>query len=644
MSSKLKAKKTSSKSISSADKVRLDNKNLEEKKSYYLSVLHNEYEKRQEKGPYSLRRFARDLKIHDSIISRIMSGKRLLSYKTALNLISGLNLNETEKQEFLESVESQTRAVMAKQEVSYESMQRLASTSDRLGEGRFSPEELLEGKNAKTSKTIRDARAKIDRAVKLNITNSFLIFTQAIQGAPVFEPFLLAIENFQKRMNARLFIMSGKAHLKALSDEEYPLDEKLFEKHANDIYRQVEVNKYLSAANLDIRPYVVDPLSGLGSLGAEDCRSYIIAHTTQRMKTLPNEIGSHPRIQQCTGAITNPLYRNNKSGLLGDKRHVIGAVIVDVAVNKFIPAAIQADIDGSFIYNGVRYLASGGIEHVRPEAIVRGDDHVGFGDPKANSAVDEMVNVLSPKNILVHDILDAASVSHHRERSIIQTLAVPDHIKTLELELKACREFLVKINSKKPKDCKLYIVPSNHNEHLHRYLDERRWAFDKVNIKKAAELFHMWINEGKDPLVHGVDPNEELAIWLKRSDKAIRIAGVVVSTHGDKGPKGARGSIKGELISYGNSSAGHSHSPEKLFGATRVGTLSYLDLDYTIGAPSDWAHAVEAIYMGRDGKTPLRQLMLVIDGEWRLNGVDRKKVTSTKEKVSKKRYDRKKAS
>jgi hypothetical protein len=513
---------------------------------------------------------------------------------------------------------------MAKEDISFERLQRKAADyAARTGQGRYSPEELLEGRNSKTSKQIRDARAKIDRAVRLNVTNSFVVFTQAIQGAEVFEPFLLALENFQARRKAKLCIFPGKAHLKPLSDDEYPLDSRLFKNHSDDIYRQVEVNKFLSAADLDIRPYIADPLSGLSGLGAEECRSYIIAHTTQRMKTLPNEIGSHPRIQQCTGALTLPLYRNNKSGILGDKRHVIGAVIVDVAVNKFIPAAVQSDTDGSFIYNGVRYNPDGTIETVRPEAIIRGDDHVGFEDPKANSAVDEIVAELMPKSIFVHDILDAASVSHHRERSIIQTLSVPHHIKTLELELAECRRFLQEINRKKPKDCKIYIVPSNHNEHLHRYLDERRWVDDKMNIKKAAELFHHWINEGKDPLIYGVDPKEELGVWIRRGDKAIRIAGVVVSTHGDKGPKGARGSIRGEYVSFGLSSAGHSHSPEKLGGATRVGTLSSLDLDYTIGAPSDWAHAIEAIYKGRDGKTPLRQLMLVIDGEWRLNGTRR---------------------
>jgi hypothetical protein len=611
----------------SPESVRRANQASQAKKAYYLNVLHAEYARRCKKNKtYSLRTFAKDIQIEASILNRVMSGMRHLSYKSALKICAGMSMSAGEKQRFLESVEEQTTAIMEKRDVSLDLLQRAAREGRAPVEVKFSPEELLDMTvGDKTKRKVQEARAKLDRVVKLSAMNSFVIFTQAIQGAEIFEPFLFAIENFQKRQKAKLCIFPGRAHLKPLSDEEYPLDERLYKRHSDDIYRQVEINRYLRAADLDIRPYASDPLSGLSELGATECCSYIIAHTTQRMKTLPNEIGSHPRIQQCTGAITLPAYRNNKSGIIGDKRHVIGAVIVEVGSNKFIPSAIQADNDGSFIFNGIRYNPDGSIETQRPDAIVRGDDHVGFSDPKANSAVDEIVSVLKPRKMLFHDILDSASVSHHREKSIIASLAVPDKIKTLELELQACREFLEVINAKKPKDCEIIIVASNHNEHLHRYLDERRWMHDKVNIKKAAELFHFWINQGKDPLIQGVDPDEKLATWLRRGDKAIRVAGVVVSAHGDKGAKGARGNIRSEVVSYGLSSAGHSHSPEKLHGATRVGTLSALDLDYTIGAPSDWAHAIEAIYTSKDGKTPLRQLMLVIDGEWRIAGSSRRK-------------------
>ena len=233
-------------------------------KAYYLEVMQTALNKFQQNDrSFNLNDYADAIGVEGSILSRILSGKRLLSYKTALKVARGLKMNEDARNKFMESVEAQTIDIVEKREVSHESMQRRAS------EGR---KPLPVRSTSGASVQIRDARAKIDRSVRLDAENSFIVVTQAIQGAEVFMPFLKAIENFQARSKAKLVILPGKAHLKPLSDDEYPLDSRLFQDHGNDIYRQVEVNRFLSIIDLDIRPYVVDPLNGLSALGAEDCR------------------------------------------------------------------------------------------------------------------------------------------------------------------------------------------------------------------------------------------------------------------------------------------------------------------------------------------------------------------------------------
>lgn len=475
----------------------------------------------------------------------------------------------------------------------------------------MSPEELLH------TNLVKEARAKIDRSVVKNYSNKVIFVTTAVQGAEVDKNFLAAIETFIESRNAELIITTTKAHLKPLRDEEYPLDDIIYEKYQNNVYKQIELNEHLSVVDIDVRPYVSDPLAGLAELGADEGRSYIIAHTQQRMKTYPNGMSKLPRLQQCTGAMTLPLYRNNKAGLMADKRHVIGGIIVEVLTNRFHVRVVQADADGSFVDLGTRYNPNGTVTMERPEALIRGDDHIGFGDIKANIALDDVTAELRPKKIVVHDLFDSASISHHRAHSIKARLEVPEEVKYLDIELKACTKFLQSLNDKKPKDAEILVIAANHNEALHRYLNEGRYVEDIPNYKKAVELAYYYHVLGQDPLVRGVDPGEKLATWVTRTQEAIRVEGIAISNHGDKGPNGSRGSVRGDAVSYGKSSSGHSHSPEIWRGATRVGTTSLLDMDYTAGSPSSWAHCFELIYKGKNG-VGLRQLVIAIEGNWRM--------------------------
>ena len=97
-----------------------------------------------------------------------------------------------------------------------------------------------------------------------------------------------------------------------------------------------------------------------------------------------------------------------------------------------------------------------------------------------------------------------------------------------------------------------------------------------------------------------------------RRDEDLKVANVQLGAHGDKGPNGSRGSLKGMHRSYGDSVTGHSHTPGILHGAWAVGTSSYLKLSYNQG-PSSWMQAHCIVY--DDGS---RQLVNIIDGKWRI--------------------------
>ena len=594
----------------------------------YIVMLQDELDARRSKdSKYSLRKLADDIGIESGTLSRIMGGLRPLSHKTAFRILDRLRWDQARRSAFMESIESQARH-LDKGAISLERIQRAGGNvldgvsqhgfgflAMERGNGRDEAGELVVKGGHDTIKT---AKAQIDRVVIKNYKHQRIFITTAVQGAKADLSFLKSIETYLKQKDAELIILTTRAHLKPLREEEYPLDKAIHDKYHDNIYQQVQLNRFLTAINIDARPAVSDPLSALAELGADEGRSYIIAHTQQRMQTYPNGLHNVARVQQCTGAVTLPVYRNNKAGLLGDKRHVIGGVIVEIHNDMFHVRVVQADTDGSFIDLGVRYLPNGSVrsgEMERPEALVRGDDHGGpeiYGDPEANEAIDEITQSLKPRRVFIHDLFDGASISHHNEHNINAKLLVPQKAHTLEEELAATRRFLHHIKQRSPKDSELFIVSANHNEHLHRYLNEGRWIKDAKNYKTALELAFQYHVKGRDPLVQGIDPEQILATWLGRNE-TVNVEGICASHHGDRGINGSRGSLKADAVAFGRSVGGHSHSPGIYRGAIRVGSTSRLRLPYNDG-PSSWAHCLALIY-----KRGLFQLIITVNGVWCLD-------------------------
>lgn len=623
----------------------------------YIALLEEELAVRKARDPkYSGRKFAADLGIENGALSRILAGQRPLSHKVAFRILDNLNWGSRKRADFLESVRRGAveldRGAMSLERALRSGIVDGVSNIVRNPRGNnleYVRSDLVveNSYNDDPSKgEIRVARAALDRVLKRNYKNKRLIITTAVQGAKADLNFLKSIRTFADRKNADIIILTLRPHLKALNDREYPLDLEIHRQFGDCIYKNVELNKHLSATTLNLRPSDSDPLAGIAELGAAEGRSIILAHTQQRLKTFPDGLKRIPRLQACTGACTLPMYAVSKAGLLGDKRHVIGAVVVEIHEgDTYHVRQVQADNDGSFIDLGVRYTPGGKMlrgESERPEALVRGDDHGGpeiFGDPVANLALDEATRYLRPKRVFVHDLFDAASVSHHREKSISAKINVPNAASSLKDELGAARRFLRGLRNSIPGDSELFVVGSNHNEHLTKYLDEGRWARQiDQNYKTALDLAHKYHIHGLEPLKQAIDPEGDIARWLGRFEE-IKVEGITLSHHGDLGMNGSRGSVRSDLASFGRSIAGHSHSPEIYRSAMRVGTTSLLRMDYNAG-PSSWAHCFGLVYKGG-----LCQLVIVVNGKWRLGdraGHGRKKAPSPGTKKSRKRSRAKK--
>lgn len=79
--------------------------------TFYRQCLSEELAKRCEKNPsYSLRAFARACELAPGVLSQVLSGKRIPSYKMAEKLIAVLDLSPNERTQFLKSLANKHQA------------------------------------------------------------------------------------------------------------------------------------------------------------------------------------------------------------------------------------------------------------------------------------------------------------------------------------------------------------------------------------------------------------------------------------------------------------------------------------------------------------------------------------------------------
>jgi len=368
---------------------------------------------------------------------------------------------------------------------------------------------------------------------------------------------------------------------------------------------------------LKISASIENPLAGLDpiSKGA----SVIVGHPQVQLKTLSRVHEKYPAIVTTTGCVSQKNYSKSKTGTKADFNHSYSAVVVEFDdgfvhirhLNYSAATNSMSDLDLTF--------TNGAVIKRSIEALVTGDEHVMFGDQTVSDATyyaeDSMVNALKPDMIVRHDVLDAYSISHHHEKNFFTKYRkYGTGMNSVEAEL---NDTIFYINDTTPDNCKTYIVQSNHNEHLTRWLNEcdpkvEPWnakvyhklmyeMLDQIDMGKSADAFQLYSKGKLNDNVYFVGRNEQL-----------NVHGIMMESHGDIGSNGSRGSRKQFSNLPTKSIIGHSHSPGIEKGCIQVGTSSKLKLEYNNGA-SSWHHAHCIVH--RNGK---RQLVFITNGKYRL--------------------------
>lgn len=442
------------------------------------------------------------------------------------------------------------------------------------------------------------------------------VITSAVTGCDVHKGFYNAIKKYCEFHNACLLIIPVSEPTKVKTHNKWHLADML-DGH-NIVFSDVALNNNLYINTIKIQAKMINPLTGLNRLTSEH-GSCIIGSPKQELTFIPSSNAKLPKALMSTGAITKPDYTPEKYlslrlAALGEKDHVIGALIVEIEDDEiFYFRQIQADKNGSFYDLDLQYTPEL-VNFNKAEYFIPGDWHCTETDPKVKRIWEAVTSVVAPEKIIIHDLFNGTSINHFDTNKPL-TLGIKFNENKLSLEEELSKVAL-DLNFLDTYYEEIIIVKSNHDERLEKYLDSIKFITDPHNIKISLKLACAMM-DGHSPLQWAMENlfkinNPSKFKWLRR-DEDYKFKGIQLGSHGDFSSNGHKGTPSSVEVCCPNSVIGHYHSPKIIRNTWVTGTSTYLKLDYNNKGPSNWVQS--GILIHKNGQ---RQLINVINGKWRL--------------------------
>ena len=431
--------------------------------------------------------------------------------------------------------------------------------------------------------------------------------TSAQNATPVPEHLFRAVLAYCEAMDAQLIVIPYRYRNpnSVFADKDYEWWDEQVVPYLCDQRFELCDNLML-LGDIKIQPTAVNPLTGLeGFSGTSSC---IVGHPRAEMRTVATRAGDMAKIMQTTGSLTVKNYTSSKAGKKGDFHHIFGGLVIEKDRDLFHMRRVSVCKDGTFYDLDKRWGPEGLIqEGVRAEGLVLGDLHCWWLDKGVREGVfgkGGMLDRVKPKNLMCHDVCDSYAINHHHRNSPFIKYAKHQHQKhNIYDEIRYAADFLRQFTDRTT----VNIVPSNHDDHIKRWLDEADWKQDPENAEFYLETALYLIRETQMGEGGAKHPNP-FKWWVNRIapelnvldyDHSFVVGGYECGLHGHKGPNGARGSLQ-NLSNIGPKVIhGHVHSPGEKNGSLAAGTNTTLHMEYA-GGPSGWLHTQVIIYP--DGK------------------------------------------
>ena len=445
------------------------------------------------------------------------------------------------------------------------------------------------------------------------------VVTTAVMGKEVNKPFANALRNFAKRNNALLLVLpcedvvSRGKNAQAIEISPDLEDFKV-------IFKDTYINDNLCLCAIKVSAKQINPLTGLDRLTTQRKASIIVASPKVFLRYVSNMHYDVPPALMTTGAVTvnnydTDKYMSKRTSTLAEGDHSYGAVIVEVEDSRvFHFRQVQASSYNSITDMGMDYLPDGSVQPMDNTVMIMGDSHTGYHDKELHLSVMKAALRAGVDSVFLHDIFNATSVTHHdKGKGITRAIKSRENKLDLRLECEAIKNYLIGIILS---GMEAYIVPSNHDNMLLRWLEDGGYVNDPLNYEMGVALAAAAV-KGKDPLKYAVEEEleykENKVHWL-REDQSCQVYGVEVGVHGDRGANGSRGSLQIFEKGLGNCVTAHTHSAAIIRNAFCVGTVGVMDQGYNKGL-SSWTRTCCLIY--KNGTKQLINFILDDKGNYK---------------------------
>lgn len=474
-------------------------------------------------------------------------------------------------------------------------------------------------KKDKEEKPIAGGYKKSDGILDLTEYKSFFL-TSAQNNTYVHKEFLAAAENWCKENNGKLIVGTYSYNRNAYRSYEKG-DKTLWYDNAIKPYIIDEQAKladgFIWAGELNILPTAENPASGMESYSGS--ASMAIPHAKQQILPVATQKNKRAKHIISTGSITLKNYIQKKAGQKAEHHHIFGGFIIDVAEDGgYVIRNVNAKSSDGHFYDLDKKYTKDGVEYdQKADAITLPDLHSQIMKADRFEALVNYVDFMNPKDVFLHDLHDHNKRNHHSIKDPYfmfkmwanETECVRSEIMESVKVIDALSDYVRGM---------IYVVESNHDKALERWLKENSYEDDPVNSIFFLELelmnYKQMYYEKKSPTTFLnactiVDPMLDLVnVKFLKKDESIIIHGIEMSEHGDTGANGAKGSVKSYSKSHTKMNVAHNHSTMMLNGIYQVGTvLNTSDAGYTKGM-SSWSMSTISVY--ENGK---RQ-MIIFDG------------------------------
>lgn len=426
--------------------------------------------------------------------------------------------------------------------------------------------------------------------------------TTAVSSKKVNKNLLNSIKTYLNTTDSICLILPCEDVINRKSAFSWQLSPELKQDDFYIIYKDTYLNDSIYISDIKVSAKQINPQTGLPQLTQDG--NVIIASPKQDLDFIANSNNCIPNAIMTTGAITendysNDLYMSQRLNKIAEYEHVLGGIIVEIENNKvFHFRQVQMGKDGEIIDLGIIYKPDGSVSKAKNSVMVIGDSHFGEHDEEILPIEHDMIDIIGINNLVLHDIFSAISITHHDKNKTV-TLARKALTNNISLEVEAEMVANLLDSFADNVDGQIIIVDSNHHSHLDNYLEEGRYAFDKVNLRYSLDIVKAMIDGEILPLRYMIEnqtsfKNKDKTKWLEPNED-FNFYGVEISQHGHRGANGAKGSLTTYRKAYKKSMSAHTHQPKILKGAVSVGTSSKLRLSYNIGL-SSWVQGVGIIY------------------------------------------------